>query len=120
MSYATRNARQPEDLLCGIAGQRMGLLVDDIGTFRALGGKIRESRTGRGWAVLPTGQAYPLTCGDIVERYSEEDGERYTDRCGDVAVDGSCEAHGAAIASYRAMSEAERCHLERMEDSYGY
>lgn len=117
MAYATRNPGKALNLVVGIHGQAMGLLVDDAETFVALGGTIRPAASGSGvfWAVTPEGQAFPLTCGDIVERVSE-DGP-YTDRCGAVADhDGACEGHGAARDAWREMSEAERLELEREED----
>ena len=120
MSYSTRNPRNAIDLVVGIAGQPMGLLVDDAETFVRIGGTIRPAASGSGveWAVTPEGRAFPITCGDIVERWNE-DGS-YTDRCGGVAdSDGACAGHAAARDSYRAMSEAERLHLERAEEMWG-
>ena len=119
MSYTTRTPAKALDLIVGIHGQRMGLLVDDVETFTRLGGTVRPATSGSGveWAVTPEGAAFPVTCGDIVERWGE-DGP-YTDRCGAVAdADGACAGHGAARDTYRAMSEAERAHLEREEDAW--
>lgn len=119
MAYGTRSPGKALDLVVGIAGQPMGLLVDDIGAFEGLGGIIRTSASGCvEWAVTPEGRAFPVTCGDIVERWSE-DGS-YTDRCGSIADgDGACAGHAVARDSYRAMSEAERLHLERSEELWG-
>lgn len=119
MAYSTRNPHMALDLVIGIAGQPMGLLVDDIDAFVQLGGTIRMAASGSGieWAVTPEGRAFPVTCGDIVERGSE-DGP-YTDRCGFVAdSDGACAGHAAARDAYRAMSESERLHLERAEEMW--
>lgn len=119
MAYSTRNPSNALDLVVGIAGQPMGLLVDDVETFVRLGGTIRTSVSGYvEWAVTPEGRAFPVTCGDIVERRNE-DGS-YTDRCGSIAdAEGACAGHAAARDSYRAMSEAERLHLERAEELWG-
>lgn len=117
MAYGTRSPGKALDLIVGIFGQPMGLLVDDVETFVRLGGSVRPAASGSGveWAVTPEGRAFPLTCGDIVERWNE-DGS-YTDRCGFVAdSSGACAGHAVARDSYRAMSEAERLHLERSED----
>ena len=94
----------------------MGLLVDTSDTFEAAGGTIRTSTSGRiDWAVLPDGRAFPVLCGDIVERRYEE-GEVYTDRCGAVADNhGACAGHGEIRDAWRAMTEAERCAVERAE-----
>ena len=119
MAYSTRNPSKALDLVVGIAGQPMGLLVDDVETFVRLGGTIRTSVSGYvEWAVTPEGRAFPVTCGDIVERWNE-DGS-YTDRCGGIAdAEGACAGHAVARDSYRAMSEAERLHLERAEELWG-
>lgn len=116
MNYRTVTTTPAERLLTGYAGQPLGLLVDNVETFEAAGGTIRTSASGRvEWAVLPDGSAYPVLCGDIVERTYEE-GERYTDRCGAVATNrGACAGHGEARDAWRAMSEAERCAVERAE-----
>lgn len=114
--YATRNATNPEAMLAGIAGGPLGLIVDDTDSFARAGGTIRTSASGRlEWAVLPDGRAFPVLCGDIVMRYYEE-GESYTDRCGKPATNhGACQGHGEARDSWRAMTEAERCAMERAE-----
>lgn len=120
MAYSTRTPGKALDLIVGIAGQPMGLLVDDTETFVQLGGAIRPAASGSGteWAVTPEGRAFPVTCGDIVERRNE-DGS-YTDRCGSIAdAEGACAGHAAARDSYRTMSEAERLHLERAEELWG-
>lgn len=120
MAYSTLNPREALSLVVGIAGQPMGLLVDDIDAFVRLGGTVRMAASGSGveWAVTPEGRAFPVTCGDIVERRNE-DGS-YTDRCGSAAdSDGACAGHAVARDAYRAMSEPERLHLERAEEMWG-
>lgn len=119
MAYGTRSAREALDLIVGIAGQPMGLLVDDVEAFTRLGGTVRPAASGSGveWAVTPEGRAFPVTCGDIVERWNE-DGS-YTDRCGSVAdAAGACAGHAAARDAYLAMTEAERLCLEREEEAW--
>jgi hypothetical protein len=117
MPYTTRNPRTAEDLLAGIAGNPLGLLVDDIATFEAVGGTIHQAASGFLWAVLPDGRAFPTTCGDFVERYSE-DGP-YTDRCGALArAEGACEGHAAQRDSWLAMTEAEKLAVEMAEERW--
>lgn len=64
------------------------------------------------------GIAYPVLCGDIIEVRTLDE---ITDgRCGALGVDPDtlqCEGHAAERRAYMALTEAERAHMERMEDA---
>ena len=93
---------------------RSGVLVDHADAFVAAGGRIRHGKHAV-WAVLPSGKAFPLVCGELV-RIDTEDGP-ISGRCGrDIARAGACEMHADERQGWLDMSEAERCEWERSHD----
>ena len=94
---------------------RTGVLIDHTDSFVAAGGRLRVGRNAT-WAVLPTGRAIPVVCGEIV-RIDTEDGPM-SGRCGlNVFRDlGACDAHAEERQGWMDMSEAERCAWERDRD----
>jgi hypothetical protein len=108
-----------EDFVYGFGRKPVGLLVDNIGAFEDAGGALRETPTGRTWAMLGN-RAYPITCGDIVQEYGE-DGP-YTARCGLIVAPGkgACEGHAAQQEEWLAMSEAEKVAWEMEREEWGY
>jgi hypothetical protein len=113
-----RNPSAPEQVLSGVAGGPLGVLVDHVETWVRVGGTTRPSPSGGTWAVAPDGRAYPLLCGDIVERDYPEGEGKYTDRCGAVARDGACEFHANQRDHWLSLSEAEKIEIEIQEEMY--
>ena len=88
------------------------LVVDHTDLFEAAGGTIRVGLHAT-WAVLPTGQAFPVACGDLVP-IRTEDGPSDA-RCGlNVVGDlGACQGHAEERQGWLDMDESERCAWER-------
>ena len=77
-----------------------GLISEHVDVFEAAGGTFRVTGSGRTWAVLPDGRAYPVLCSDLIEVWTEDG--RMTGRCGAPTVrDGSCEGHAAERDAWR-------------------
>lgn len=91
-----------------------GLLVDWVLQAEAKGARIVQGTGGREYVIVD-GVAYPVLCGAIVPRVTEDgptDG-----RCGQRAtVDGACAFHAAEADEWARLTERERRGIERMED----
>ena len=104
----------PAQDIIGWYGQhtfRTSLLIDHVDLFEAAGGTIRVGRHST-WAVLPTGLACPVVCGEIIQIDTEDGPE--SGRCGlNVrGEEGACERHAEERQGWLAMDESERCSWE--------
>lgn len=97
---------------------RLGLVADHVTSFVEAGGTVRSAASGSGkaWAVLPGGRAFPVVCGYLIPVMTEDgpsDG-----RCGlDALPEGMCEGHAAEYAEWARMDEMERAAWERHADA---
>ena len=94
---------------------RTGVISDHLVSFVDCGGLARTCATGRLYAVMPDGYAYPILCSEIIE-IPTEDGP-VTGRCGlPVANDReicACDGHAQEIRGWLEMSEVEKLNWER-------
>lgn len=111
-----RVLRTAEDFVGGYGPTyKTGVLSEHGASFTAAGGRISPAASGSGreWAVLPSGEALPVVCSELIE-IATEDG-MVSGRCGTPStVDGMCVPHAAEMRSWLQASEAERLAWEKV------